>query len=88
MRKFYTPESELLMQLHCSRLSGKDKRQYAAIEALKLTYGGKMYISKLFNISRNTIEKGILELRNPSLYEEIPLGKQRRPGGGSKKILP
>jgi hypothetical protein len=87
MRKFYTSELEHLMQLHFSRLSEKEKRQYAAIEAKKLSYGGKTYISKLLGISRNSIEKGIREVKNPSLYEEIPSDKQRRPGGGRKKFL-
>lgn len=87
MKNFYPSETELLMQLHFSRLSTKDKRQYAAIESQKLSYGGKMYISKLLKISRNTIEVGIKELKNPSFYEQIPLGKQRRNGGGRKKIL-
>jgi len=88
MRKFYSTESEQFMQLHYSRLSEKDKRQYAALEAKQLGYGGKMYISILLNVSRHTIEKGILELKTPSLYEQIPHNKQRRSGGGRKKILP
>jgi hypothetical protein len=88
MRKFYSTESEELMQLHYSRLSEKDKRHYAAIEAEKLGYGGKMYISIVLSVSRHTIEKGILELKTPSLYAQIPQNKQRRSGGGRKKILP
>ena len=86
MRKFYTSEIEHLMQLHFKHLSEKEKRHYAAIEAQKLSYGGKTYISKLLGICRNRIDKGIKELKNPSLYEEIPPNKQRRPGGGRKKF--
>jgi len=41
-------------------LSEKDRRQYAAIEAEKLGFGGKMYISKLLSMSRRTLNKGIL----------------------------
>jgi hypothetical protein len=87
MRKFYTSEVEHLMQLHFNRLSEKEKRHYAAIESQKLSYGGKTYISNLFGICRNRIEKGIKELKTLSLYNEIPLDKQRRPGGGRKKNL-
>jgi hypothetical protein len=43
MRKFYTSEVEHLMQLHFNRLSEKEKRQYAAIESQKLSYGGNVY---------------------------------------------
>lgn len=87
MRKFYSTESEALMQLHYSHLSEKDKRHYAALEVEKLSYGGKTYISHLLKTSRHTINKGLLELKNPLVYEQIPKNKQRRGGGGRKKIL-
>ena len=44
MKQFYSKELEQILQLHCSRLSEKEKRHYAALEALKLGYGGKTYI--------------------------------------------
>jgi hypothetical protein len=88
MEKFYTSEVEHFMRLHCQQLSPKEKRQYAAIEVLRLkSHGRKMYISKLLNISRGTIEVGIKELTNPLSYEPIPIGKERRFGGGRKKNL-
>ncbi|WP_375562296.1 hypothetical protein ACE193_07035 [Bernardetia sp. OM2101] len=87
MRKFYTPELEELIQLHYSRLSEKDKHHYATLETEKLGYGGKTYISILLSISRPTLDKGLLELKAPSLYEQIPSDKQRRDGGGRKKNL-
>jgi hypothetical protein len=87
MKKKNNSETEQLMQLHFSRLSEKEKRQYAGIESQKLGFGGKIYISKLFTISRNTLNRGLLELTQSTLYDQIPLGKQRRIGGGRKKIL-
>lgn len=87
MKDFYKPETKQLMQLHFSRLSEKEKRQYAGIESQKLGFGGKIYISKLFSISRTTLNRGLLELTQSTLYDQIPLGKQRRIGGGRKKIL-
>lgn len=87
MNNFYDDKTEGLMQLHYSRLTQKDKRQYAGIESQKLGFGGKMYISNLFKMSRKTLNKGILDLTDVSLYEQIPIGKQRRKGGGRKKIL-
>jgi len=81
----YNQEIEAAMQLHCSQLNQKDKRHYAAVEAIKLGYGGQTYISGLLGISRYCIRVGIMEIRNPAVLAEIPTGKQRRPGGGRKK---
>ena len=44
------------------RLSEKDKRLYAGVEALKLPYGGVSYVAELFGCSRNTVMRGIIEL--------------------------
>lgn len=81
----YNAETEEKMILYFSHLQEKDKRHYAAIEAEKLGYGGKIYIASLLNISRARIDRGINDLLTPTLYEEIPIGKQRRLGGGRKK---
>lgn len=86
MRK-YGKEIEEKMIWHFSGLNEKDKRHYAAVEALKLGYGGKRYISALFRISEFRIRSGIKELQNPRLLDEIPEGKQRRVGGGRHKTL-
>ena len=51
----------------------------------QLGFGGKTYIRKLFGISDYLIRKGIAELNDSSLLNEIPEGKLRRPGGGRKK---
>jgi hypothetical protein len=74
------------MQLHFSRLSEKDRRQYAAVEALKFERGGNTYISQLLGIDRGTIIRGQKELTTLSeQYQQIPPGKQRHSGGGAKK---
>lgn len=83
----YGPETERLMKQYFSRLPEKERRHYAAIEAQKLGFGGKMYISKLMPISRHGIDKGIRELLDEDIYNQIPKGKQRRTGGGRKKNL-
>lgn len=87
MAKFYDTETERLMQLHYRRLSEKDQRQYAAIEAQKLGWGGKRYILNLLGLSSRTLYKGIGELVDENKYAQIPNGKQRRVGGGRKKNL-
>jgi hypothetical protein len=86
MAKFYDIETERLMRLHYSRLAEKDARHYAAIEAQKLGWGGKRYLVNLLGLSSRTLYKGIGELLNEQKYAQIPKGKQRRAGGGRKKI--
>jgi hypothetical protein len=80
----YSEKMKILLLLHYSRLSEKDRRQYAAIESIKLGYGGVTYISKLFGVSRETINQGKKELQALSNLP-IPEKRQRRPGGGRKK---
>lgn len=65
-------------------LSEKDKRLYAAVEAIKLQRGGITYISEIFNCSRNTVLKGINELKQPKL---IDTNRIRQPGGGRKSAI-
>ena len=81
----YNTEIEQKMLLYSSQLSEKDKRHYAAVEASKLGYGGKSYLSSLLKISRARINRGIQDLSTAELYAQIPLDKQRRVGGGRKK---
>ena len=74
----------MLMQLHYSRLSEKDRRQYAALESLKLERGGITYISEVLGVDRKTIRQGRKEL-TADLPFAIPQDRQRKPGGGRKK---
>ena len=85
MAKKYDKEVELAMITHFDSLSEKDQRHYAAVEAMKLGWGGQTYIAELFRITRNKVLAGIYELKDASLLDQIPQGKDRRPGGGRKK---
>ena len=80
----YSKELEKQMQELYRRLSEKNKRQYAAIEALKLSHGGISYIAKLFGCSRDTIRAGIKELGQE---DELPGNRNRKAGGGRKSAL-
>ncbi len=51
----YPSEVEQQMQRLYHSLSEKDRRRYAAIEALKLGWGGITYISQLFGCDYYTI---------------------------------
>ena len=81
----FSEKIKLLMVLHYSRLSEKDRRQYAALESLKLGRGGTSYISKVLGVNRNTIMQGIKELTEPSQPLPLQAGRQRHQGGGRKK---
>jgi len=72
------------MQLHYSRLSEKDRRQYAALESLKLGRGGITYISNILGVDRKTLLQGRKELTD-DLSSPLPQDRQRRVGGGRKK---
>ena len=84
MQPPYSPEIEIQMQEMFSRLSEKDKRLYAGVEALKFSYGGISYIAHLFACSRNTILRGIIELGGK---ETIARNRDRKSGGGRKPVL-
>ena len=84
MRPPYSPEIEKQMQEMFNRLSEKDKRLYAGVEALKFSYGGISYIAQLFACSRNTILRGIVELGEK---ETIPRKRDRKAGGGRKQVM-
>ena len=45
-------------------LSEKDKRRYAAVETLKLSHGGRKYISDLLGCSFKTIQQGLSDLED------------------------
>ena len=84
MQSPYALEIEKQMQEMFSRLSEKDKRLYAGVEALKFSYGGISYIAHLFVCSRNTILRGIIEL---GAKETISRKRDRKGGGGRKPVI-
>ncbi len=81
----FSGQTKILMQLLYSRLSEKDRRQYAALEALKLGRGGTTYVSEVLCVNRNTIIQGMKELKGQASV--VAVGRQRKAGGGRKKNL-
>lgn len=72
------------MQRYYQSLSEKDRRRYAAIEAVKLGYGGMSYINRVLGCNRGSIQLGLAELSDPeSMNDE----RQRAPGGGRKSVF-
>jgi hypothetical protein len=73
------------LRLFASTLSEKDRRRFAAIEALQRGYGGITYIAGVLGCASKTIERGIAELRQ--LPNDPAAGRVRRSGAGRKKKL-
>lgn len=66
----YRPEIEQAMKKYYATLAEKDRRRYAAVEAMKLGTEGVQYIALLLGCSEKTVRRGIAELE--SLPEEPP----------------
>jgi hypothetical protein len=80
----FSEKTIMLMQLHYSRLLEKERRQYAALESLKLGRGGVLYISKILGVDKKTISQGRKELTS-EMATFTPGIRQRKKGGGRKK---
>ena len=80
----YPEEIEEQMQWYYHSLSEKDRRRYAAIEAVKLGYGGITYISKLLGCDYYTIRFGMYELKDE---DSLSMTSIRRSGGGRKSAF-
>jgi len=82
--KRYAKTIEREMRTFYQSLNEKDRRRYAAIEALKLGHGGQVYIAQVMGCDRNTIAKGIGELRNGEVSPDESR-RIRQVGGGRKR---
>ena len=59
-------------------LNERDRRRYAAVEAVKLGHGGIAFVSQLLNCDPKTINRGIAELESE---EQLESTRQRKKGG-------
>jgi len=62
-------------------LNERDRRRYAAVEAVKLGHGGIAFISQLLNCDPKTINRGIAELES----EDQPNSARQRKKGVDEK---
>jgi Rhodopirellula transposase DDE domain len=82
-QKTYSPEIERLLCQYYQSLSEKDRRRFAALEAIKLGHGGIRYIAKVLACAPQTVKDGMRELKQ---LPTDPAGSRvRKPGGGRKK---
>jgi Rhodopirellula transposase DDE domain len=80
----YPSEIEEQMKRLYKSLNEKDRRRYAAIEAVKLGWGGMSYISKLLGCDYYVLKLGKDELQDSEAMEMIGI---RNEGGGRKSAL-
>jgi hypothetical protein len=82
-QKTYNPEIERLLCQYYQSLSEKDRRRFAALEAIKLGHGGTRYIAQVLGCDPQTVKDGMRELKQ---LPDDPAGRRvRKPGGGRKK---
>jgi len=78
------------MNLLLSRLGEAERRWYAAVEANRLGYGGVRLVAQITGLDEKTIRRGQAEVAGS--LADVPVKRQRRPGGGrrpvEKKIRP
>ena len=79
----YEPHVEEQMRAFWQTLSERDRRRFAALEAVRLGHGGTEYIAEVLGCSTRTIERGGDELGQ--LPNDPAAGRVRRPGAGRKK---
>src|SRR6266446_6060643 len=82
-QKTYSPEIERLLYQYYQSLSEKDRRRFAALEAIQLGHGGIRYIAKVLACDPQTVKDGMRELQQ---LPDDPAGSRvRKPGGGRTK---
>ena len=82
-QKTYRPDIEQLLRQYYQSLSEKDRRRFAALEAITLGHGGTRSIAKVLGCDPQTVQDGMQELKQ---LPDDPAGSRiRKPGGGRKK---
>jgi len=80
----YSRPVEEAMRYTFSTLNERQRRLFAASEALKLGYGGIAYIAQLLDRHRRPIERGLNELRHPDSL--LPPHRARKKGVAAKAV--
>jgi hypothetical protein len=80
----YSADIEKHIKDTYSKLPEKDRRRYAAVEALKLPHGSNAYIIGLLGCGKKTLVRGINELKNP---DTVIKDGMRSKGAGRKSSI-
>ena len=78
----YPPSAEEAMRRLFDSLGERERRLYAAAEAVKLGRGGLSYLAALFGCDSKTIRRGLGELTQPS---PLPPGRSRKKGAAASR---
>ena len=81
MMTIYSPATEDAMRQVFDSLHERDRRLYAAAEAVKLGRGGLLYLTRLFDCDPKTIRRGVGELQQDIA---LPPGHSRKKGAVEK----
>jgi hypothetical protein len=65
----------------------RSRRQWAAVEARELGYGGVSTVARATGLSRTTITAGQRELKLPAKKRVAEAKRIRRPGGGRRRAI-
>jgi hypothetical protein len=77
--RVYDAQVERQMVNFYLSLSEKDRRRYAAVEAVKLGHGGPVYLADLFGCDPDTISAGSRDVAE--LPSDAAAGRIRKKGG-------
>ena len=81
----YSSVVEQAMLLTYASLNERQRRLYAANEALKLGHGGITSVTHLFGCHRKTVQRGLLDLQNG---EPFPADQARKKGVADAPACP
>ena len=79
MHNPYSTVVENAMRLTYAALNERQRRLYAASEALKLGHGGVGCIARFFGCHRKTVQRGLIDLRMGAV--PLPVKTARKKGG-------
>ena len=80
----YAASVEQAMRFAFAVLNERQRRIYAATEALKLGRGGISYIAELLGCHRRTIERGLNQLRHADSW--LPPNRARKKGAAVNAV--
>ena len=83
MTPHYSPEIEDAMRQLYRSLGERERRLYAAAEAIKLGHGGISYLCLLLDCDEKTIRRGRRELCQPP---QLPPGRSRKKGAADSLV--
>ena len=86
MDSLYSPVVEQAMLLTYASLNERQRRLYAANEALKLGQGGITYVIHLFGCHRKTVQRGLLDLQTGE--PPFPADQARKKGVADAPVCP